>query len=191
MESRFENQYYLTRKNLISQQRAVQRWNRLLAGVYGVLEAAFALGAAGCLAAWLSTGDEVFRVYGINAAAGFVLFGAVFCISPIQAARRLERGYKSVSGGRDTEVHVSFDDTGIQICVRPAGKEQRFLYQEVTKVRRTKEYYGLCLGKSGWVMVDRNGFLKGDEREFERFLRRRCGGTPRGRADGGTRSGKD
>lgn len=176
MEIRFENQYHLTRKNLISQQRAVQRWNRFLAGAYGVLGAVFALGAAGCLAAWLATGEEVYRTYGINAAAGFVLFGAIFCISPIQAARRLERSYRSVSGGRETGVHLSFDDTGIQICVWPAGKEQRFPYQAVTEVRRTKEYYGLRLGKNGWVMVDRNGFLKGEEREFERFLGERCGG---------------
>lgn len=74
--------------------------------------------------------------------------------------RQLQRGMK--------ECTYEFDDDEM-ICTTEAG-EQRYSYEQVFAVVSDKDWYVLFFDAGHGVIIDRKGFVEGDDRFFKSFI---------------------
>lgn len=102
------------------------------------------------------------------------ILGIIFTFYPyfrikIIAAKR-EKQYLELFGTIPESETLFFDDR-IESVSRTTNAELKLEYEKIKKIKQSKNMYLLILSKSLVVMVNKNGFIKGDCEDFADFIK--------------------
>ena len=103
--------------------------------------------------------------------AALMLLAAWFVL-PACYANAVER-YQKKNGQTGVCLKTVFSENGIRVDSSVGENTQCFEYKEFDKVTETRELYLLKTGKRT-MMVAKGGFLSGNEKDFRRFIERKC-----------------
>lgn len=162
-EVRFENRYLCAEHTVYPVFRAlVPLWQRVLYGLWIVLGAATV--AVACMQG------------SVSAFWGWVLLatGLAGQFAPWLNARNAVRNHRRLMNGATPEVIVRYTDE--EIIGREAKNEFHYAYGQLTRVRSTRRLWLLQLGPRMALVVDKEGFARGERERFPDFIRSKCPG---------------
>lgn len=98
-------------------------------------------------------------------AAIIALLSAIF--TPIVTTKELEKAEKRLNNGKIEKTKIKFSNN----IVMDEGKVHLEIeYNQITKVVQTKNFIVLKTSEQSAVLVLKNGFVKGNEKEFIKFI---------------------
>ena len=88
-------------------------------------------------------------------------------ITPIVTTKELEKAEKRLNNGTIEKTNIKFSDN---IVMNEGRVHLEFEYSQITKITYTKNFIVLKTSKQSAILVLKNGFLKGNEEEFSKFI---------------------
>lgn len=162
-EVRFENRYLYTECTVYAAfRKLVPVWKRLLYGFW------ILFGAAVIATAYMRRTESAFL--------GWVLLatGIAGMFVPRLNARYAVRNNRRLMNGATPEVVVRYTDA--EIVANEAKNEVHYAYGQLTRVRSTRRLWILQLGPRMALVVDKEGFTRGERERFPDFIRAKCPG---------------
>ena len=99
---------------------------------------------------------------------GCALVGIVYAIiTPINLVNVLEKNAKRLNNGKIEKTRVVFGDN---ITMDEGKAHLEFEYSQIEKIVETKNLIALIIGKNASILVSKEGFVKGTEEEFMKFI---------------------
>ena len=162
-EVRFENRYLCTERTVYPVFRKLAPiWLRVLYGLWIVL------GAAAVAAAYMRGTASAFWGWALLAT------GIAGQFAPRLNARNAVRNHRRLMNGATPEVIVRYTDA--EIIGSEAKNEFHYAYGQITRVRSTSRLWLLQLGPRMALVVDKEGFVRGERERFPDFIRAKCPG---------------
>lgn len=88
-------------------------------------------------------------------------------MTPILAVKQLEETEKRLNNGIIEKTNVKFSDN---IVMNEGKVHLEFEYNQITKILHTKNFIVLKTSGQSAILVLKDGFLKGTESEFLKFI---------------------
>ena len=88
-------------------------------------------------------------------------------VLPATTVYNIENVSKKMHKGKIEKTFVEFGDN---IIMNEGNVHLEFEYSQILKVTQTKNFIILNLGKNSGIIVFKNGFTKGNEKEFIKFI---------------------
>lgn len=164
MEARFENQCVLTKKHIRDHLRVVTR--RRCWALYGGLWLVLLL----MIAANFLQGQTDLAVYALCLLAVTLL--AFFAVPELQAALRHRRWHYIAF--RDTLTEAKFYEDRMVFSGEAEPQPVEYGYKQLRTVVRCGDMILLMMKGRGEILLDENGFRKGDPAKFRDFLQRKA-----------------
>ena len=95
----------------------------------------------------------------------FGLACAIF--SPLLMMKTIEKASKNLNDGKVEKTVIEF---GKKIKMTEGVLKLEFDYNQIKKIKYTKSFIVLRIEKDASILVYRNGFKKGKEKEFIKFI---------------------
>ena len=96
-----------------------------------------------------------------------IIAGVTSILTPIITTKQLEETEKRLNNGKIEKTNVKF----LNNIVMNEGKAHlEFEYNQITKIVQTKNFIVLKTSEQSAILVFKNGFLKGNETDFMRFI---------------------
>lgn len=154
MENLFENEYLMERKyykeyvlNVLCKKIII---TGLLVMIFGLIFTVF-------------VGLENAKIV-LTAA---IIAGAASILTPVVTIKQLEDTEKRLNNGKIEKTKVIFSDN----IVMDEGKVHlEFEYNQITKILETKSFIVLRLSENSAILVLKDGFVKGTQEEFSKFI---------------------
>ena len=89
-------------------------------------------------------------------------------IGPIILSKELEENSKRLNNGNIEKTNIKFSNN---IIMNEGNVHLEFEYSQINKILQTKNFIVLKIGKQSSILVLKNGFLKGTEKEFIKFIK--------------------
>ena len=96
-----------------------------------------------------------------------IIGGASLMLIPITMVKGLEEASKRLNNGTIEKTNVKF---GENIVMDEGKAHLEFEYSQITKILQTKSFIVLQTSKQSAILVLKNGFTKGEEKEFVKFI---------------------
>lgn len=106
------------------------------------------------------------NAYIILTAAIIASISAIF--TPIVTIKELEKASKRFNNGIIEKTNIKFSNN---IVIDEGKVHLEFEYSQITKVVQTKNFIALKTSEQSAILVFKNGFLKGNEKEFIQFIK--------------------
>ena len=154
MENLFENEYLMERKyykeyvlNVLCKKIII---TGLLVMIFGLIFTVF-------------VGLENAKIV-LTAA---IIAGIASILTPVVTIKQLEDTEKRLNNGKIEKTKVIFSDN----IVMDEGKVHlEFEYNQITKIVETKSFIVLRLSENSAILVLKDGFVKGTQEEFSKFI---------------------
>ena len=154
MENLFENEYLMERKyykeyvlNVLCKKIII---TGLLVMIFGLIFTVF-------------VGLEDAKIV-LTAA---IIAGIASILTPVVTIKQLEDTEKRLNNGKIEKTKVIFSDN----IVMDEGKVHlEFEYNQITKIVETKSFIVLRLSENSAILVLKDGFVKGTQEEFSKFI---------------------
>lgn len=154
MENLFENEYLMERKyykeyvlNVLCKKIII---TGLLVMIFGLIFTAF-------------VGLEDAKIV-LTAA---IIAGIASILTPVVTIKQLEDTEKRLNNGKIEKTKVIFSDN----IVMDEGKVHlEFEYNQITKIIEIKSFIVLRLSENSAILVLKDGFVKGTQEEFSKFI---------------------
>ena len=104
--------------------------------------------------------------YIVLTAAIIALISAI--LTPIITVKQLEEAEKRLNNGSIEKTNIKFSNN---IIMNEGKVHLEFEYSQITKIEDTKNFIVLKTSNQSAILVLKNGFLKGDETEFLKFIK--------------------
>lgn len=104
--------------------------------------------------------------YVVLTAAIIALISAI--LTPIITVKQLEEAEKRLNNGSIEKTNVKFSNN---IVMNEGKVHLEFEYSQITKIENTKNFIVLKTSNQSAILVLKNGFLKGNETEFLKFIK--------------------
>lgn len=96
-----------------------------------------------------------------------IISGAYSILIPIITTKQLEQMAKRLNNGKIEKTNVKF----LNNIVMNEGKiHLEIEYNQINKIVQTKNFIVLSISKHSAILILKNGFLKGNEKDFLRFI---------------------
>ena len=92
-------------------------------------------------------------------------------LSPILMRRTIEKASKRLNNGKLEKTVIEF---GKKIKMTEGTAKLEFDYEQIRKIKYTKNFIVLRIEKDAAILVYRNGFKKGKEEDFIKFINEKC-----------------
>lgn len=157
-EEKFVNEYYMDNAMLYSY-------------VFKILcKKAFLLGLSMC--AFLGVGFFLVGVDLLYKLKFAILFFVLMeILLPITYIRTFKKAEKRLHQGEQIKTIVTFNEN---ITMDEGNNHLEFSYNQITKIRYTKQVWALMLGKSNAIIVKPTGFTQGTAMEFKQYIEEKC-----------------
>ena len=96
-----------------------------------------------------------------------IIFGITLMLFPMIMTSELEKASKRLNNGTIEKTNVKF---GENIVMDEGKAHLEFEYSQITKILQTKSFIVLQTSKQSAILVLKNGFTKGEEKEFMEFI---------------------
>lgn len=166
MKNLYENRCRYTQVCLEEMARATQKTS---SKVYSVVFLVLFIGAG--VVNWVLEGFSFFSLLFFFAAAAL---GVVYYRLPVKQARALYQHHQERYHA-EVETEVSFSDGEFILYNKQSGGRVSCLYSQVVKVKETKRLCILMMPKNLAVLVDKEGFARGEWADFRAFIRQKTG----------------
>lgn len=104
--------------------------------------------------------------YIVLTAAIIALISAI--LTPIITVKQLEEAEKRLNNGSIEKTNIKFSNN---IIMNEGKVHLEFEYSQITKIENTKNFIVLKTSNQSAILVLKNGFLKGNETEFLKFIK--------------------
>lgn len=104
--------------------------------------------------------------YIVLTAAIIALISAI--LTPIITVKQLEEAEKRLNNGNIEKTSIKFSNN---IIMNEGKVHLEFEYSQITKIEDTKNFIVLKTSNQSAILVLKNGFLKGNETEFLKFIK--------------------
>lgn len=104
--------------------------------------------------------------YIVLTAAIIALISAI--LTPIITVKQLEEAEKRLNNGNIEKTSIKFSNN---IIMNEGKVHLEFEYSQITKIENTKNFIVLKTSNQSAILVLKNGFLKGNETEFLKFIK--------------------
>lgn len=104
--------------------------------------------------------------YIVLTAAIIALISAI--LTPIITVKQLEEAEKRLNNGSIEKTSIKFSNN---IIMNEGKVHLEFEYSQITKIEDTKNFIVLKTSNQSAILVLKNGFLKGNETEFLKFIK--------------------
>lgn len=104
--------------------------------------------------------------YIVLTAAIIALISAI--LTPIITVKQLEEAEKRLNNGNIEKTNIKFSNN---IIMNEGKVHLEFEYSQITKIENTKNFIVLKTSNQSAILVLKNGFLKGNETEFLKFIK--------------------
>lgn len=95
-------------------------------------------------------------------------YGLLYAIfMPMVVVRNVEASGKRLNNGKQEKTEVLFGDN---IIMNEGRVHFEFEYEQIKKIRETKNLIMLGLGKSSAILVYKSGFTEGTKEDFMKFI---------------------
>ena len=95
-------------------------------------------------------------------------YGLLYAIfMPMVVVRNVEASGKRLNNGKQEKTEVLFGDN---IIMNEGRVHLEFEYEQIKKIRETKNLIMLGLGKSSAILVYKSGFTEGTKEDFMKFI---------------------
>ena len=95
-------------------------------------------------------------------------YGLLYAIfMPMVVVRNVEASWKRLNNGKQEKTEVLFGDN---IIMNEGRVHLEFEYEQIKKIRETKNLIMLGLGKSSAILVYKSGFTEGTKEDFMKFI---------------------
>ena len=102
----------------------------------------------------------------------FLLFLAIFALTivfrMVWPVKRYQKTKKKFAQNKQTSITINFYKFYFKI------DENIYTYLKLYKVFETKDYFYLYIDEQNAVLVNKNGFKVGTEKEFTEFIKKKC-----------------
>ena len=92
-------------------------------------------------------------------------------LAPIIMIKTIENASKGLNNGKVEKTVLEFDK---KIKLSEGIAKLEFDYNQIRKVRYTKSFIVLRIHKDASILVYKKGFTKGNERDFMKFIAKKC-----------------
>lgn len=89
---------------------------------------------------------------------------------PIITTKQIEKMETKLNNGKIEKTNIKFQNN---IVMNEGKVHLEFEYNQITKILQTKNFIVLKIDKNSNILVLKNGFLKGNEKEFIKFIERK------------------
>lgn len=96
-----------------------------------------------------------------------IIAGVASIMTPILVVKQLEKTEKRLNNGIIEKTNVKFSDN---IVMNEGKVHLEFEYNQITKILQTKNFIVLKTSEQSAILVLKDGFLKGTENEFLKFI---------------------
>lgn len=96
-----------------------------------------------------------------------IISGIAAILTPITMVRQLEETEKRLNNGKIETTKVVFSNN---ITMNEGKVHLEFEYNQISKIVQTKNFIILKTSKQSAILVFKNGFLKGNEKDFLNFI---------------------
>lgn len=96
-----------------------------------------------------------------------IISGVTAILIPIVTLKQLEETSKRLNNGKIEKTNVKFSNN---IIMNEGKAHLEFEYNQIIKIVQTKKFIVLKTSEQSAILVLKNGFLKGNEKEFIRFI---------------------
>ena len=96
-----------------------------------------------------------------------IIAGVASIMTPILTVKQLEETEKRLNNGIIEKTNVKFSDN---IVMNEGKVHLEFEYNQITKILQTKNFIVLKTSEQSAILVLKDGFLKGTENEFLKFI---------------------
>ena len=88
-------------------------------------------------------------------------------LTPIITVKQLEESEKKLNNGNIEKTNIKFSNN---IIMNEGKVHLEFEYSQILQIAHTKNFIVLKISKQSAILVFKNGFLKGNEKEFLDFI---------------------
>jgi hypothetical protein len=128
----------------------------------------------GLLGRLMASGSDPKRVIILLIAGISLIFIALLeFMYPKLTAKSVLRKIKKRNGGEIPKTQLRFKDKIYQFEGNMRQPVLSYRYDDITEIVETEEYYYLLISKYVGIIVDKNGFIKGEEAEFMDFINKK------------------
>ena len=96
-----------------------------------------------------------------------IIAGITSILTPIITTKQLEESEKRLNNGTIEKTNVKFSDN---IIMNEGKVHLEFEYNQIIKVLHTKNFIVLKISEQSAIIVFKNGFLQGNEKDFLKFI---------------------
>lgn len=96
-----------------------------------------------------------------------IIAGITTIFTPIITIKQLEETEKRLNNGKIEKTNIKFLDN---IVMNEGKVHLEFEYNQISKVKETKNFIVLKTSGQSAILVLKSGFLKGNEHDFKKFL---------------------
>ena len=97
-----------------------------------------------------------------------IIAGVASIMTPILVVKQLEETEKRLNNGIIEKTNVKFSDN---IVMNEGKVHLEFEYNQITKILQTKNFIVLKTSEHSAILVLKDGFLKGNESDFIKFIK--------------------
>ena len=97
-----------------------------------------------------------------------IIAGIASLFTPIITTKQLEDAEKRLNNGKIENTNIKFSNN---IVMNEGKVHLEFEYSQITKIVDTKNFIVLKTSEQSAILVFKNGFLKGSETEFLKFIK--------------------
>ena len=151
MESQFENEYTMSKELIKEYVHNVLNKNTIIIGMLLTL--------LGIMLLFV----PIETIYAILVIIG----GITLMLFPMIMTSELEKASKRLNNGKIEKTNVKF---GENIVMDEGKAHLEFEYSQITKILQTPNFIVLQTSRQSAILVLKNGFTKGDEKEFIKFI---------------------
>lgn len=164
METLFENQCIYSKKNLLEMAKKTQKKYLVVINIFAMLICA--LNAFSRIVIHHSIGMGIF----------FLLCAGLFSITlflPNITANRMLKQYHELYHSEYHTTTLFFQENMVDFNEQTNGKTM-IEYAQIMKVTKTKGLYLLVMRQNLVLLIDKNGFIKGERAAFEAFIKEKA-----------------
>lgn len=100
-----------------------------------------------------------------------LFFVLIEILVPITYIRTLKKTEERMYQGKQVKSIVTF---GESIIIDEENNHLEFSYNQISKIRYTKQVWALMLGKNNAIIIKPTGFTQGTAEEFKQFIEGKC-----------------
>ena len=96
-----------------------------------------------------------------------IILGAYSILIPIITTKQLEKMETILNNGKIEKTNIKFQNN---IVINEGKVHLETEYNQIIKIGQTKNFIVLKISKNSTILVLKNGFLKGNEKDFLKFI---------------------